>query len=104
MSIPCSPVHLEKTLERELIVNETKGFSDIEGLSRMEISKSPDVPQVPFGYMNEKWQAFKMKYNKGDCLVHFTTSEAAWKRLAGLEGYAILRGKKVIDVFVVRIN
>jgi lipopolysaccharide biosynthesis glycosyltransferase len=54
--------------------------------------------------MNEKWQTFKMKYNKGDCLVHFTTPEEAWKRLVGLEGYAILRGKRVVDVFVVKIN
>jgi hypothetical protein len=62
------------------------------------------VPQKPFGYRYEKWLVFRKKFKHGDCLIHFTTPEDAWKRLAGLEGYAILRENEVVAVFILMVS
>ncbi|MCG7870034.1 MAG: hypothetical protein JAY74_27170 [Candidatus Thiodiazotropha taylori] len=81
-----------------------KGFSDLEEDSMKEISKRPDVPQVPFGYSHKEWLSFKQKYQQEDCLIYFKTPEEAWKRLSGIEGYAIMRGNEVIAVFVLKVS
>ncbi|MES9861542.1 MAG: hypothetical protein ABW157_21265 [Candidatus Thiodiazotropha sp. LLP2] len=103
-SSSCNVEQLKKTLEREIIVNKAQEFSDIEENSMKRISLNPDVPQKPFGFRHEKWLAFKKKLQHGDCLIHFTTPEEAWKRLAGLEGYAIIRGNEVIAFFVLKVS
>jgi hypothetical protein len=100
----CNVEKLKKTLEREIIVSKTQEFSDIEKKSLKKISLNPDVPQKPFGYRHEKWLAFKNKFQHGDCLIHFITPEEAWKRLAGLEGYAIIRGNEVVAVFILKVS
>lgn len=100
----CNLSQLGKTLDRGVIISHTKGFSDLEEESLKEISKHPHVPQVPFGYSNKEWLAFKHKYQQDDCLVYFKTPEESWKRLAGLEGYAIIRGEEIIAVFILKIS
>lgn len=100
----CNVEQLTKKLDREIIVSAAEDFSIIEENSLRKISLNPDVPQKPFGYRQEKWLTFKNKFQHGDCLIHFTTPDEAWKRLAGLEGYAIIRGNEVIAVFVLKVS
>jgi hypothetical protein len=100
----CNLSQLGKSFDRKVIVSHTKSFSELEEDSLRDISKHPHVPQVPFGYSNEEWLAFKQKYQQQDCLVYFITPEETWKRLAGLEGYAIIRGNEVIAVFVLKVS
>jgi hypothetical protein len=103
-SSSCDLTQLGKALGREVIVSNAKGFSELEEDSLKDISKRPEVPQVPFGYSHKEWLEFKQKYQQEDCLVYFITPEKAWKRLAGLEGYAIIRGNKVIAVFILKVS
>lgn len=103
-SSSCNLEQLKESTDREIVVSKAEDFSVIEAGSMKKISLNPDVPQMPFGYRHEKWLAFKKKFQDGDCLVYFTTPEKAWKRLAGLEGYAIMRGNEVIAVFVLKVS
>lgn len=103
-SSSCNVEQLKKSIGREIIVSKAQELSVIEENSLRKITLNPDVPHKPFGFRNEKWLAFKNKFQHGDCLIHFTTPDEAWKRLAGLEGYAIIRGNEVIGVFVLKVS
>jgi hypothetical protein len=59
---------------------------------------------IPFGYINRQWEELKAKMIEGDELWYFETSELSWKHLAGRAGYCILRGGKIIDGIITRMN
>ena len=64
----------------------------------------PDLPQAPFGFVNDRWEQFKAQLREGDDLVRFCTDRSSWKNLAGREGVAILRLGCVADTFVITMN
>lgn len=77
---------------------------EIEKESMKEISKCKRCPQVPFGFQNDKWEKFKSKYKSGDAIFYFHSDKNSWQGLYGREGYALIRGKEVIDVILTAMS
>jgi hypothetical protein len=63
---------------------------------------SPDP--VPFGYLNERWQALLARMQEGDELWEFCSSPESWAHLAGREGIALVRDGKIIDSILTIMN
>ena len=82
------------------IVDDTRTFADAERISLEEIATCEHCPQVPFGYINDDWRAFKTSYREGDCIVYFRSGKKSWDGLFGRQGYALLRDKKIVAVFI----
>ena len=62
------------------------------------------VPHVPFGFLNDAWNQFKSQILPGDKIFDFTTSPESWKKLAGRQGYVLVRDGVVIATFVTLMN
>ena len=60
---------------------------------------APDIPNLPFGFINDRWERFKSNIRPGDQLVSYSTSKTAWRKRAGESGYAIIRSACVVEVF-----
>ena len=70
-----------------------------------KIERFPDVPQIPFGYLNESWKMFIKKYDSDkDCLLEFTGGIEAPDVYHNSSGYEIRRDDVVIDVFITSVN
>ncbi len=69
--------------------------AQVEQDSIEEIMKSTrkDVPQVHFGFINDKWNDFKSKYKDGDDLYHYVLYPD------GTQGYVLIRKNKIVDLF-----
>ncbi len=63
-----------------------------------------DVPSVPFGFINNKWEAFKARIGPGETLVHFKSDAASWQQLHGREGYARVKGECVQATIVSKVS
>ncbi len=103
-AVTCDTSQLKQTIQRDITTSEISAISDIEKSALVRVAEYPDVPQRPFGYRNKDWLVFKQQYLSGDCLIHFITGEDSWKKLSGLEGYAIIRGDEVVDIFLLKVN
>ena len=77
--------------------------SVIEAATLEEAKKAGACPQVPFG-SREDWIAFKTLIAAGDRVVYFRNNDERWRVQAGAEGYAIVRGGKVIGSFLLAMN
>src|SRR5689334_14072759 len=64
-------------------------LSDIEATSIREMKQCAHCPQVPFGYANKQWVAFRGGVRNGDAVTYFRNSSRMWDSLAGAEGYAL---------------
>jgi len=76
----------------------------IEKKEMENIRKSPQAPQVPFGFQNQDWQQFKRKYSKGSEIYFFTSSPESWEGLYGRQGYALIRNNTVIEIIITLMN
>ena len=65
---------------------------------------SPRVPQVPFGFANADWVAFKTKLMPGDTIVRMIAPSAFWANSAGWDGYAIVRSGVVVATFTILVS
>jgi hypothetical protein len=59
---------------------------------------------VPFGFVNDQWQALLAKAEPGDELWEFSSPPESWQRLMGMAGIALVRNGEVIDSFVTAMN
>ena len=62
------------------------------------------VPQVPFGFNNNRWIALKREYRDGDELYFFTADEHGWASHSGREGYLLLRKDKIVRTIITVVN
>jgi hypothetical protein len=62
------------------------------------------VPHVPFGFMNGRWEEFKLQWRDGDKIFEFSSPTEAWKHLEGREGYVLVRREKVIATIITRVS
>lgn len=85
-------------------VSGPMSIEEIEKKSTEEISECKDCPQVPFGFQNAKWEKFKSEYKDGDIILYFHTNRESWAGLYGREGYALVRGKEIIDSILTKMN
>jgi hypothetical protein len=75
-------------------------IEQVEQESLDNIKKYPDVPQVPFGYINDKWNALKSKYKDGDEFFYYLSDPLSWNYLRGESGYILIRQNKVVGKIV----
>ena len=93
---------LIKTLELsggETLLSRPMSIAEIESKEMFEISKCKDCQQVPFGVDNSYWEEFKDGYADGDIILYFSTNDPTGKNPYGQEGYALIRGKSLVDIF-----
>ncbi len=64
----------------------------------------PDKLQVPFGFMNDRWQSFKAQLRGMDQIYYYISDKDSWAVLCGSAGYALIREGLVIDTFVTSGN
>lgn len=84
---------------------EIKGpmtIEEIEKESLDELSKSSrqDIPKVPFGFMNDRWNEFKSKHQDSDEIYYFISDKKSWGALGGRAGYVLIRNERIIDVII----
>jgi len=98
----CDKLPLTYTVSNPMSVAEieTDNLKDLGG----KLKVRPDLPRVPFGFINREWESFKSRIEKGDSVVHFVSDERSWRSLAGREGYAILRKGCVLGTFTTMVN
>jgi len=79
-------------------------IEQVEQESLEEMSQYPDVPQVPFGYANEKWIELKSQYKDGDEFYYFKSDRLSWAYLRGRSGNVLIHNNEVVNMLVTEIN
>ena len=90
----------------DIILSQPLTVQEIERRAIDAVKKSTrdDIPQVPFGFINEHWETIKAEMKQGDTLVAFDTPQRDWDNLGGMRGYALIRGKMLINVIITECN
>jgi len=86
------------------VVRPAPTIAEVEAASLEEMKKCGHCPQVPFGYAQDQWIAFKRQIRTGDTVIFFRNNEAMWRGLAGAEGYALIRQGQLIDSFLTSMS
>jgi hypothetical protein len=69
-----------------------------KSLERIRMSPSPDVPQVPFGYENDKWNKLKSQYKDGDEFYFFALDPRSSPSYYGTSGYVLIRDNQIVGL------
>ena len=77
-------------------------IAQVEQESLEETTKSPHVPQVPFGYANDKWNKLKSQYKDGDEFYFFAADSRRY--FQGTAGYVLIRDNELVDLIVTGIS
>jgi len=64
----------------------------------------PDIPLVPYGFINDKWNELKGKYENGDELYYFKSDPMSWSGLYGREGHVLIRETRVIAMIFLSVS
>lgn len=80
-----------------------KILKTIEANNLVSDDRLGPVPVV-FGFQNEEWLRLKSQMLTGDILQEFKSPPDTWERLAGRQGFALVRDGKVIDTIVTMLN
>lgn len=78
---------------------EIKGPFTIEQIEQKaleRIRESPDVPQVPFGYDNDKWNELKSQYKDGDEFYLYSLDPRDSPSYYGTAGYVLIRDNQFV--------
>jgi hypothetical protein len=83
-----------------------KKRTTIEEVEAASMVRDPELgpDPVPFGFINDKWQALLAQMQPGDELWEFSSSQESWQALAGRAGFAVVRNGKVIASMVTMMN
>lgn len=63
-----------------------------------------DIPQLPFGFLNDSWRQFKKQIQPDDNLLLLASPAESWEQLWGWRGYIIVRNGTVVDSFLTVMN
>jgi len=94
------------TLRDALKFNLKKKYNSVEEVEAEHMvtdSRLGDRP-VPFGFSNSEWRELLAIMQDGDELWTFSTSNESWDNMAGRAGVSLVRGGKIIDSIVTRMN
>jgi hypothetical protein len=86
------------------VIEIAPGAEAIEARSLEAMKDCKNCPQVPFGYANAEWLAFRSQMRAGDVLLYFRNNDANWHSLTGAAGYGLARQGRLIDTFVIVVN
>lgn len=89
-----------KAFGPQATVQGPKRHETIEREALAEIARCRDCPQKPFGYQQAEWEQFKRLIREGDCVVFFRSNPASWNGLYGVEGYALIKNRKVVRIIL----
>ena len=100
------PMPVTNYFRDNILFSEPKSAEEVKtaGMVLARKSNRDDLPALPFGFSNDCWQQMKRKIKPGDKLVFFRSPEEDWEQLRGMEGYALVRGRMLIDVLITKIN
>jgi len=80
----------------EATVEGPKTVEEIEQEALFRIAECTHCPLRPFGYQYAEWEQFKRLVRPGDCVVFFRSNPASWEGHFGREGYALVRGGRIV--------
>jgi hypothetical protein len=87
-----------------VVIESVPSVAAVEAASLKEIAKCGRCPQVPFGFAHKQWIAFAQRIKSGDTVVFVRNSELAWSSLFGVEGYALIRNGRFVEMFVTLVS
>ena len=73
-------------------------IEQIEQKSLERIREYPDVPQVPFGYENDKWNELKSQYKDGDEFYLYSLDPRDSPSYYGTAGYVLIRDNQIVGL------
>jgi len=80
----------------------------VEQDSFLEIQKAKkqvhELPLVPFGYQQERWEGFKALLKENEKIYLISAPDRDWENIRGTKGYAIIRNEKVVYYFRTMVN
>lgn len=80
-------------------------ISWLEVITSVEESEAKHmVNGIPFGFVNDKWIAFKKNIKEGDTLLTFCSPSNSWKHLHGCAGICLTRDGIIVDYIVTMVN
>ena len=71
-------------------------IEQIEQKALERIREHPDVPQVPFGYDNDKWNELKFQYKDGDEFYLYSLDPRDSPSYYGTAGYVLIRDNQFV--------
>ena len=84
-------------LQRKVTLEEAEAHNLV---SDDRLGKNP----VTFGFQNDEWKALVGRMAEGDELWEFISPEDTWRHLCGRAGIAVVRGGKVVDALITKLN
>ncbi len=69
-----------------------------ESFERIKTSSRSDVPQVPFGFENDKWNKLKSQYKDGDEFYFFALDPRSSPSYYGTSGYVLIRDNQIVGL------
>ena len=82
----------------DMLGNEYE-IDEVEKMGKFDYSAiNPQVPNVPFGFLNSLWERIKERYVDGDSIYDFSSNSDDWTNCAGQSGYCLVRGNKILEV------
>jgi len=86
------------------IIVGKKAYS-VDELEHQNITRNDNrISEVPFGFANEGWEAFKEDLKPGCEIRDFNYPQDWWDRGLGCEGYIALKGEFMLAMFVTKMN
>jgi len=76
-----------------LDIFEEVSVADAEKSNMTTIGLAGKEVTLPFGFINDRWEELKRRYENGDCLYHYYIDCGT---LCGREGYVLIREGKAI--------
>lgn len=95
------PMDMGRFFEGDVSVRGPFTVEEIERQSLADIAPRNDIPNVPFSYALDEWNAFKSKVLFEDRIYEFQTHTQEGSIAGGYagHGYALVRDDAVIEVF-----
>ncbi len=95
---------LENIFGKETQVEGPYSIEQVEKENMITVEKNGKSVALPFGFINDDWEVLKAQYQDGDQIYKFSTSAESWEKMAGREGYVLIRGDQIIAEIITLMN
>jgi hypothetical protein len=83
-----------------VVIQPVASMAALEAAYLKQGARCNRCPQAPSGGSHREWTMFTQRIRPGDTLVFVRNIKLAWSSLMGVEGYALIRNGRFVDVFV----
>ena len=102
---PFEPIPVTKMVDEGYSISAPLTTDQIEKEALAAWEKAGSIGHRPMMRSgNETWEEFKASLKVGDHLVLMSSPPETWRKLAGLEGYAIIRNGKIVAWVTTAMN